>query len=207
MAFGGFEAEGAVSGTLGENPKLAGKIESNEFDPRALLASVGIAPPKTTDAQALGKVRFAASWAFDAGAIGIDPFTLDARRHALHRQLSVAPRATMPWANLRCAATRSNIARYIPPTDPASEPFVLPTAALKALLFRGSVELEQRHARRHRHEGRHAAPAARRARSAQRGQAARGDAMKAHAKRIAPRLLAWHAKSGRHDLPWQRDLQ
>jgi hypothetical protein len=34
------------------------------------------------------------------------------------------------------------IARYIPPTDPASEPFVLPTAALKALMFRGVVELE-----------------------------------------------------------------
>ena len=36
-----------------------------------------------------------------------------------------------------------DIARYIPPTDPASEPFVLPTAALKALMFRGSVELER----------------------------------------------------------------
>jgi A/G-specific adenine glycosylase len=24
--------------------------------------------------------------------------------------------------------------------------------------------------------------------------------------RIAPRLLAWHAKAGRHDLPWQQDL-
>ena len=36
-----------------------------------------------------------------------------------------------------------NISRYIPPTDPASEPFVLPTAMLKALLFRGSVELER----------------------------------------------------------------
>jgi A/G-specific adenine glycosylase len=29
----------------------------------------------------------------------------------------------------------------------------------------------------------------------------------ANAKGIAPRLLDWHAKSGRHDLPWQRDLQ
>ena len=57
VAFGGFEAEGAVNGSLGENPRLAGKIESNEFDPRALLTSVGIAPPKTTDAKALGKVQ------------------------------------------------------------------------------------------------------------------------------------------------------
>ncbi len=31
--------------------------------------------------------------------------------------------------------------------------------------------------------------------------------MTANGKGIAPRLLDWHAKSGRHDLPWQRDLQ
>ena len=31
--------------------------------------------------------------------------------------------------------------------------------------------------------------------------------MNARARRIAPRLLAWHAKAGRHDLPWQRDPQ
>jgi len=27
------------------------------------------------------------------------------------------------------------------------------------------------------------------------------------ARGIAPRLLAWHAKAGRHDLPWQKDLR
>jgi A/G-specific adenine glycosylase len=31
--------------------------------------------------------------------------------------------------------------------------------------------------------------------------------MKTQAKKIAPRLLAWHATSGRHDLPWQRHLR
>ena len=36
-----------------------------------------------------------------------------------------------------------DIARYIPPTDPESEPFVLPTAALRALKFRGLLELEE----------------------------------------------------------------
>ncbi|HEX6396213.1 MAG TPA: hypothetical protein VFZ95_02215, partial [Steroidobacteraceae bacterium] len=36
-----------------------------------------------------------------------------------------------------------DISRYIPPTDPNSEPFVLPTAMLKALKFRGVFELEQ----------------------------------------------------------------
>ena len=141
VAFGGFEAEGAVNGTLGENPKLAGKVETNEFDPRALLTSVGIAPPKTTDAKALGKVRFAGSWALDSGAIGIDPFTLmldDTHfTGSFHRSAG-----ENPVGEFVLRGDELNISRYLPPTDPASEPFVLPTAALKALMFRGSVELE-----------------------------------------------------------------
>jgi hypothetical protein len=36
-----------------------------------------------------------------------------------------------------------DIARYVPPTDPESEPFVLPTAAIKALRFRGVIELAE----------------------------------------------------------------
>ncbi len=142
VAFGGFEAGGAVNGSLGENPRLAGKIESNEFDPRALLISVGIAPPKTTDAKALGKVHFAGSWALDSGAIGIDPFTfvLDDTHFtgSFHRSAG-----DNPVGEFALRGDELNISRYIPPTDPASEPFVLPTAALKALMFRGSVDLER----------------------------------------------------------------
>ena len=144
VAFGGFEAEGDVSGTLGEQPKLAGKIETNEFDParaaRPRWASRRRRPPMP---QALGKVQL-------RGDLGL--------RRRRHRHRSVLARRSTtrisPAAFSRAAgddpvgefALRGdalNIARYIPPTDPASEPFVLPTAALKALKFRGSVELEQ----------------------------------------------------------------
>jgi AsmA protein len=142
VEFGEFAAKGAIKGTLGETPKLDGSIETNEFDPRALLTSVGIAPPKTTDAQALGKVRFAGTWAFDAGSIGIDPFalTLDDTHFtgSFHRTAG-----DNPVGEFALRGDVLNISRYIPPTDPASEPFVLPTAALKALMFRGSVELER----------------------------------------------------------------
>jgi hypothetical protein len=103
---------------------------------------VGIAPPKTTDAQALGKVRFAGSWALDSGAIGIDPFTfvLDDTQFtgSLHRSAG-----DNPVGEFALRGDELNISRYIPPTDPASEPFVLPTAALRALMFRGSVDLER----------------------------------------------------------------
>jgi hypothetical protein len=33
--------------------------------------------------------------------------------------------------------------RYVPPPDPDSEPFKLPTAALKELRFRGTLEFEE----------------------------------------------------------------
>jgi len=142
VAFGGFEADGAVGGTLGETPKLAGKIETNTFDPRALLSSVGIAPPKTTDTQALGKLQFAGSWAFDGGAVGIDPFTLNLDdthfSGSFHRSAG-----DNPVGEFALRGDVLNIGRYIPPTDPASEPFVLPTAMLKALMLRGIVELER----------------------------------------------------------------
>jgi len=141
VAFGGFEAEGAVNGTLGDNPRIAGRIETNEFDPRALLTSVGVAPPKTSDAKAFGKVRFTGSWVLDSGAIGIDPFTLaldDTHfKGSFHRSAG-----DNPVGEFSMQGDELNISRYIPPTDPASEPFVLPTAMLKALMFRGSVELE-----------------------------------------------------------------
>jgi AsmA protein len=141
IAFGGFEAEGNLGGTLGEKPKISGILETNAFDPRALLTSVGIAPPKTTDAQALGKVKFAGSWAFDDGAIRIEPFSLDLDETHFKGSFSRTAGANA-LGEFFLAGSSIDFARYIPPTDPASEPFVLPTAALKALRFRGEVRLE-----------------------------------------------------------------
>jgi AsmA protein len=142
IAFGGFEAGGGVQGRLGEQPKLAGKIETNAFDLRGLLTSVGIAAPKTTDAAALGRLQFAASWSFDAGAIGIDPLTLTLDDTHFSGNLRRGA-GVDPLGEFTLRGDALDIARYIPPSDPASEPFVLPTAALKALKFRGSLELEQ----------------------------------------------------------------
>ena len=142
VRFGGFQAEGGVQGTLGEQPKLAGKLATNTFDLRSLLASVGVAAPKTTDAAALSKLQIVASWNFDAGAVAIDPFTMtldDSHFSGSFRRGADAD----PTGEFALRGDTLDLARYIPPPDPASEPFVLPTAALKALKFRGSVELEQ----------------------------------------------------------------
>ena len=76
ISFGGLEAEGAIRGTLGDHPRLEGSLETNAFDPRALLTALGIAAPATTDPEALGKLQLAGGWKFEDGAVAIDPFTL-----------------------------------------------------------------------------------------------------------------------------------
>lgn len=142
LVFAEFEAQGGVSGTLGEKPRFSGALETNEFDPRTLLTAVGIEAPKTTDPGAFGKVRFKGAWAFDRGAISIKPLalTLD-DTHFTGDFLRGAGEDPVGEFTLRGDAL--NISRYIPPADPDSEPFVLPTEALKNLKFRGVLELEQ----------------------------------------------------------------
>jgi AsmA protein len=140
VAFGEFEASGAVGGTLAEHPKLAGAVMSNHFDLRALLASVGVEPPKTTDPKALGRIGFSGNWEFNDGAIRIAPFSFDLDETHFEGSFSrtAGEDAT---GDFSLAGDSIDIARYIPPTDPTSEPFVLPTTALKALRFRGEVRL------------------------------------------------------------------
>jgi AsmA protein len=142
VKFGGFEAEGGVQGTLGNAPRLSGKIASNTFDPRALLEATGVAPPKTTDPNALARLQFAADWRVEGAAVAIDPFafTLDDTHFNGNVRVKGGEGASGDFA-LR--GDSLDLARYIPPTDPDSPPFALPTAALKQLAFRGSIELEQ----------------------------------------------------------------
>jgi AsmA protein len=142
VALGGLEVEGGLSGTLGEHPKLGGAAETNDFDPRALLAAVGIAAPKTTDPKALGAARFKGAWTFHDGAIGIDPLAL--RLDDTHFTGSFRRGAGEdPVGEFALRGDTLAISRYVPPPDPASEPFVLPTAMLRQLKFRGVLELEQ----------------------------------------------------------------
>lgn len=142
LAFGGFEAEGAVTGDFGQVVNVSGNIASNTFDLRALMASVGIEAPKTTDPKAFTQLQLDTAWKFDAGALAIDPLelTLDDTHFTgnFHRGTGEDP-----LGEFALRGDTLNISRYIPPADPASEPFVLPTAMLESLKFRGVLELEQ----------------------------------------------------------------
>jgi len=141
MSLGGLEAEGGISGDLGASPRLAGKIETNAFDVRALLTSLGVDAPKTTDPKALTRVALKSAWRLDAGALALDPLavTLD-DTHFTGNFLRGA--GEDPVGDFTLRGDRLDITRYVPLTDPHSAPFVLPTAMLKALKFRGVLQLE-----------------------------------------------------------------
>jgi AsmA protein len=139
-SFGGLEVDGGVRGKLGDAPRLAGHVESNEFDPRALLVAVGISAPKTLDPKALGVVELKGEWQLDAGAITVEPFSLrldDSRFTGRFRRAAGAAAV----ASLDLSGDSLDVARYVPPSDPNSPPFTLPTALLKALKFSGTIEL------------------------------------------------------------------
>jgi AsmA protein len=142
LEFAGFEGEGGLRGSFGETLTLSGSIDSNTFDPRAVLASVGIEAPKTTDPKALGQLQLAATWSLDGKGMRVDPLsmTLDDTHFKGNFQRGAGED---PVGAFELHGDVLNISRYIPPEDPESEPFVLPVAALKALKFRGLLELEQ----------------------------------------------------------------
>jgi len=138
--FGPIELEGGLRGKLGAAPQLSGNVESNEFDPRSLLAAVGISAPWTTYPKALGIVKLKGDWRLDSGAIAIEPFTLrldDSHFTGRFRRAA----GDDPVALLELSGDALDVARYVPPADPASPPFTLPTAMLEALKFSGTIQL------------------------------------------------------------------
>jgi len=142
VRLGDMESDGTIRGTFGEVTRLEGNIDTNTFDARALLASLGIEAPKTTDPATLTRVDLESAWKFDAGAISVDPLDLqlDDTHFAGHFHRGAGDD---PVGEFALQGDHLDIARYIPVSDPASPPFVLPTAELRALKFRGVLELAQ----------------------------------------------------------------
>jgi len=140
VKFGGLEVQGGVEGKLGDALNVGGLVETNEFDPRALLRAVGIEPPKTTDPKALGVVALKGQW--QVGADGMSLGSLTLRLDDSHFTGALKRGAgDDPVSDIRLDGDTLDLARYVPPPDPHSEPFTLPTATLKALKFRGTVQL------------------------------------------------------------------
>jgi hypothetical protein len=134
--------DGSVQATLGETLAARGSIDTRTFDLKRLLTMFGIEPPRTTDPAALAAVELDANVEYNAGSVRVEQVTLivDATR-LTGRFARTAGADAVGEFTLR--GDRLDVARYVPPPDPNSEPFKLPTAALRALRFRGALELDE----------------------------------------------------------------
>ncbi len=142
IAFGDLEARGSFSGLFAIRPGYSGKLESNAFNPRALLESVGIDAPKTTDPEALGTLHLTVAGRYEGGGMTLEPLSLTLDDTVFTGHFKRAP-GEDPIGEFELRGDVIDLSRYIPPPDPTSEPFVLPTAMLKALKFRGALHFEQ----------------------------------------------------------------
>ncbi len=106
--------------------QLEGDLQVQNFNPKALMAQLGLPALETQDAQALTKVALQTQLSGDLGTIKLDNFqlTLDDSQLAGHAQLQSAKQAFA----FDLVLDQLNLDRYLPPPSP---PTTAPAAATK----------------------------------------------------------------------------
>ncbi|MCU0759456.1 MAG: AsmA family protein [Steroidobacteraceae bacterium] len=108
---------------------------------RALLGTLGIEAPPTTDPRALGSIATEGRLALRDGTLRVEPFALvlDDTRLTGRIIRGGAP----PLAEFALAGDSMDLDRYLAPEDAPGEPFRFPGEALGALRARGTLSLER----------------------------------------------------------------
>lgn len=107
---------------------------------RALLVTLGIEPPVTTDPRVLGEFGVDGRLALQQGLLRIDPLNLllDETRLAGRLERGGEP----PLAQFTLAGNSIDLDRYLEPEGTPGEPFRFPGEALGALRARGSLTFD-----------------------------------------------------------------
>lgn len=138
------------------NASLDGKVALESAEPlraqgaftlrtsslRELLAMLAIGGPRPRDSQTLGELNLAAQWAVRDGSIAVQP--IEMRLDATHfTGEAVRPAGKDAVLRFELRGDRIAMSRYVEIEDTGSEPFVLPTEALKALRVAGVVSFAE----------------------------------------------------------------
>jgi AsmA protein len=139
---GMFSANGSASGSWGEESGWTGRLALDTPQLRAALAQLRMQAPATRDGAAFGEFSLATEFKIDSTGIAARPLTTKLDDTTLSGELTVgapAPRLI----EFTLDGDRIDLARYLEPEDAVSEPFVFPTAALRALRARGTLRLAE----------------------------------------------------------------
>ncbi len=135
---GSLDLQGAVNGRLDGSAAWSGALTLTTGNLRQALAQFLIEAPATRDTTVLGAAEIKTTWSFGAGIVQAKPLKIVLDDSALSGELRVTL-ANALLTEFLLDGDRITIDRYLPPADAESEPFVLPTATLRALQARGTL--------------------------------------------------------------------
>ena len=132
--------QGAVQATgIQSAPKIQGNLASNEFVPRDLMASLGIAVPETTDKSVLGKAKLDMGFTANPQSANLEKLTVLLDDSRIDGQLAVTNFAK-PAIRFQLKLDDIDVDRYLPPPSGESKPQATPgaaTAGIPSDLIRG----------------------------------------------------------------------
>lgn len=109
---------------------------------RELLAALAVGGPRPLDSKALGAWQLDTPWALDAGAFVAKPIRMQLDDTAFAGEVTRTAGAN-PIVYFQLHGDHIELDRYVRLEDSGSEPFELPTEALKALRVAGALTFTQ----------------------------------------------------------------
>ncbi len=137
-----FVASGAARGTWGKGGSWTSKLDLKTEDLRAALAQLKVQAPATRDARAFGRYSLTTDFTYDTAGLTTQALTTSLDDTTLSGELKLGPAAPR-LIEFALAGDRIDLTRYLEPEDAVTEPFVLPTAALRAIQARGTLSLAE----------------------------------------------------------------
>lgn len=105
----------ALHGLGEEKPTFQAELRSNTFNPREVLASLGLEPPKTTDPSALTLMALDLTAAGGLDRIEVNPVLLALDDSSLRGEASLDRSGSRPMVRFDLAGDRLDLDRYLPP--------------------------------------------------------------------------------------------
>lgn len=149
----GIRLSGDIQGKqLLDAPSFSGKLAVAEFNPRKVMADLGLTPPVTSDPEVLKRAKLDTAFSASAGQLALSEFKLGLDETGVGGSLNLDSRGL---AETRFALNVDTIDldRYLPPPaqnevkqvreeTPADAPLPIPVEQLRALNLAGSVDIK-----------------------------------------------------------------
>lgn len=141
---GDLSATGELAATgIPAAPAFRGRLESKEFKPRKLLASLGMEPPVTADPDALGRASLSTAFSGHGAQLSLTDVALDLDQSKLTGRLELQS-AAAPAIQFDAFLDSMDLDRYLAPEEPSADTSAtnLPGKELEGLDVTGTVHAD-----------------------------------------------------------------